>query len=177
MTMRDGWSIAYWSLDSSIPIWKEAWWRLVDSIRVRRGNCMCMVCCKCSMCKKVTRRVYVELIWNLGQSIFMINILLVLNSYNLIYCKRSYGGSQRCIQEFYDVTLCFQRVYVISCLAGWIGRLHHNLPGNVVEKYRATYYDTVCTWAIVLHLSMFCEIPKNVDLHIRVIDAFSSGSR
>ena len=73
----------------------------------------------------------------------IINILLVciymllLNSYNIIYCRRSYGGSQRWIQEFYDVTLCFQRAYVTGCLAGWFGRLHHNLPGKVVEKYTA----------------------------------------
>ena len=128
------WSIAYWSLDSSIPIWKEAWWRLVDGIRVRRDYCMCVVCCKCSMCKKSDQGC-VCLINLESRAIYflIINILLVyihmllLNSYNLIYCRRSYGGSQRWIQEFYDVTLCFQRAYVTSCLAGWFGRLHHLL--------------------------------------------------
>ena len=185
MAMRDDWRITYWSLYSSIPIRKEAWWRLVDSIRVRRDTFKCAVCCKCSMCKnKVIRCVYVESAWNIGHCIFFIvNILLVciyillLNSYNLIYCRRNYGGSQRWIHEFYDVTLCFQRAYVTSHLAGRFGRLYHNLPGKVVEKCRAIYYDTVCTWTIALHMSMFCEILKDVNLHIRAIDAFSSGSR
>ena len=142
----------------------------------------CVWCAVSAVCAKKWPGVCMLNQFGISGNLFLIiNIILVcifmllLNSYNLIY-RRSYGGSQRWIQEFYDVTLCFQKAYVTSCLAGWFGRLHHNLPGKVVEKYTATC-DTVCTLIIVLHISIFCEIPKDVDLHIGAIDAFSSVSR